>query len=77
MRIRKTEKSVGVLGKILNSISNSPVNTYSAGFINKLVLNISHPVNSIYISTSAEDPAVVLGGGVDSIRSRKNSCWCR
>lgn len=72
MRIRKTEKSVGVLGKILNSISNSPVNTYSAGFINKLVLNISHPVNSIYISTSAEDPAVVLGGGsgFDSLKEK-------
>lgn len=72
MRIRKTSKSIGVVGKILNNISNSIINTYSADFINKLILDRSHPVNSIYISTSTENPAVILGGGngQDSLKEK-------
>lgn len=35
MRIRKIAESVGVLGKILNSKSNSKENTYSSDYIEK------------------------------------------
>lgn len=35
MRIRKIAESVGVLGKILNSKSNSKGNTYSSDYIEK------------------------------------------
>lgn len=35
MRIRKTEQSVGILGKILNAFSNSNKDTYSSDYINK------------------------------------------
>lgn len=62
MRIRKVSQSIGVVGKVLNTISNSLVNTYSASFINKLILNIAHPVNSIYITVSDENPQITLGG---------------
>lgn len=36
MKIRKTEPSVGILGKIVNLFSNSTKDTYSCDYINKI-----------------------------------------
>lgn len=37
MRIRKKEPSVGILGKIVNSFTNSKNDTYSAAYLNKKI----------------------------------------
>lgn len=39
MKIKKTEPSVGILGKIVNLFSNSKQDTYSCDYINKIIDN--------------------------------------
>ena len=41
MKIKKTDKSVGILGKILNKKSESEINTYSANYLNDRLVKVS------------------------------------
>ena len=51
MRIRKKELSVGIIGKIVNSFTNSTQDTYSADYLNKKI----EVVNVTTAGTNADD----------------------
>ena len=69
MKIRKTEPSVGILGKIVNLFSNSTKDTYSCDYINQSQESLETVINTL--TESQESLETVINTLTESINKAK------
>ena len=67
MKIRKTEPSVGILGKIVNLFSNSTKDTYSCDYINQSQESLETAITTLTESINKAKKVVLTGQWVNAV----------
>ena len=67
MKIRKTEPSVGILGKIVNLFSNSTKDTYSCDYINQSQESLETVINTLTESINKAKKVVLTGQWINAV----------